>query len=154
MLCKPLDRIINLRVVEIIILRVYIHVCVCVYNTLNMYDSTKSIARTLNSIMRNIHRNFRIITTHTHTHTYIYIGRPLLRATRSFLFQGVGECVTPVTGLVYLPLTYTLKCWVLNKCVSSTIFWVFGKTRPGIERRSPGPLANVLIILNQQYLKL
>ena len=28
--------------------------------------------------------------------------------------------------------------------VSSTIFKVFGMTRPGIEPRSPGPLANTL----------
>ena len=33
---------------------------------------------------------------------------------------------------------------MLSKEVSSTIFWVFGMTRPGIEPRSPGPLANTL----------
>ena len=33
---------------------------------------------------------------------------------------------------------------MLSKEVSSTIFWVFGMTRPGIEPRSPGPLANIL----------
>ena len=31
---------------------------------------------------------------------------------------------------------------VLHKEASSTIFWVFGMTRPRIEPRSPGPLAN------------
>ena len=31
--------------------------------------------------------------------------------------------------------------------VSSTIFKVFGMTRPGIEPRSPGPLANMCHIL-------
>ena len=41
-----------------------------------------------------------------------------------------------------LPLIRTLYCWVLSKEVSSTIFKVFGMTRPGIEPRSPGPLAN------------
>ena len=30
--------------------------------------------------------------------------------------------------------------------VSSTIFKIFGRTRLGIERRSPGPLANTLPI--------
>ena len=32
------------------------------------------------------------------------------------------------------------------------IFWVFGMTRPGIEPRSPGPLANTLLFrtMNQQ----
>ena len=29
---------------------------------------------------------------------------------------------------------------------SSTIFWVFGITRPEIESRSPGPLANTILI--------
>ena len=43
-----------------------------------------------------------------------------------------------------LPLIRTLYCWVLSKDVSSTIFKVFGMTRPGIEPRSPGPLVNTL----------
>ena len=38
----------------------------------------------------------------------------------------------------------TLYCWVLSKEVSSTIFKVFGMTRPEMELRSPGPLANTL----------
>ena len=33
---------------------------------------------------------------------------------------------------------------MLSKEASSPIFWVFGMTRPGIEPRSPGPLANTL----------
>ena len=40
----------------------------------------------------------------------------------------------------------TLKCWVSSKAASSTIFWVFGMTLPGIEPQSPGPLANTLLI--------
>ena len=43
-----------------------------------------------------------------------------------------------------LPLIRTLYCWVLSKEVSSTIFKAFGMTRPGIEPRSLGPLANTL----------
>ena len=43
-----------------------------------------------------------------------------------------------------LPLIRTLYCRVLSKEVSSTIFKVFGMTRPGIEPRSPGSLANTL----------
>ena len=43
-----------------------------------------------------------------------------------------------------LPLIRTLYCWVLSKEVSSIIFKVFGMTRPGIEPRSLGPLANTL----------
>ena len=35
---------------------------------------------------------------------------------------------------------------MLSKAVSSTIFYVFGMTRPGIDPRSPGPLANTLLI--------
>ena len=41
-----------------------------------------------------------------------------------------------------LLLICTLYCWVLSKEVSSTIFKVFSMTRPVIEPRSPGPLAN------------
>ena len=44
-----------------------------------------------------------------------------------------------------LPLRRTL-CWVLSKEVSNSIFWVFGMSRPGIELRSLGPLANSLPI--------
>ena len=44
-----------------------------------------------------------------------------------------------------LHLRLTLQCWVLSKAASSTIFWVFRRTRPGIEPRSPGPLANTLL---------
>ena len=36
---------------------------------------------------------------------------------------------------------------MLSKDVSSTIFKVFGMTRPGIEPQSPGPLVNTLPIL-------
>ena len=45
-----------------------------------------------------------------------------------------------------LPLTLTLECWVLSKAASSTIFWVFGMTWPGVEPWSPRPLANTLLI--------
>ena len=43
-----------------------------------------------------------------------------------------------------LPSIHTLYCRVLSKEVSSTIFKVFGMTRPGIEPRSPGSLTNTL----------
>ena len=43
-----------------------------------------------------------------------------------------------------LPLIRTLYCWVLSKDVSSTILKVSGMTLPGMEPRSPGPLANTL----------
>ena len=38
----------------------------------------------------------------------------------------------------------TLYCRVVSKEVSSTMFKVFDMTQPGIEPRSPGPLANAL----------
>ena len=75
------------------------------------------------------------------------VGNPLVVTRRLpfqyLLHQGVGKCATPFSGL--LPFTLdTLYCWVLSKEVSSTIFKVFGRTRPGIEPRSPGPLVNTL----------
>ena len=44
----------------------------------------------------------------------------------------------------------------LSKAALSTIFWVFGITRPGIEPRFSGPLANILLFrsmarLNDKY---
>ena len=36
------------------------------------------------------------------------------------------------------------ECWVLSKVASSTIFWVFIMTWPGIELRSTGPLPSTL----------
>ena len=35
--------------------------------------------------------------------------------------------------------------------VSSTIFWVLGMTRPGIEPQSPGPLGNTLLSLCERH---
>ena len=35
---------------------------------------------------------------------------------------------------------------MLSKAALSTIFWLFGMTRPEIEPRSPGPLVNTLLI--------
>ena len=43
------------------------------------------------------------------------------------------------------PWYVPLYCWMLSKEVSSTIFKVFGLTWPGIEPRSPRPLANTLL---------
>ena len=50
------------------------------------------------------------------------------RATRRLPFQYLLHQVCYI-----LPLIHTLYCWVLSKKVSSTIFNVFGMTRPGIE---------------------
>ena len=43
-----------------------------------------------------------------------------------------------------LLLIRTLYCWMLSKEVSTTTFWDFRMTRPGIEHRSLGSLANTL----------
>ena len=48
-----------------------------------------------------------------------------------------------------LPLIRTLYRWLLSKEVSSTIFKVFGMTRPRIEPRSPEPLANTTLKANE-----
>ena len=42
------------------------------------------------------------------------------------------------------PRYVPLYCWVLSQELSSTIFKVFGMTRPEIEPKSPGPLENSL----------
>ena len=43
---------------------------------------------------------------------------------------------------------YLWGSWILlSQEVSSTIFWVFGLNRPGIEPRCPGPFVNTLTIM-------
>ena len=42
---------------------------------------------------------------------------------------------------------------MISKAASSAIFWDFGMTRPVIEPRSPGPLANTLLIRPMACLK-
>ena len=42
---------------------------------------------------------------------------------------------------------------MLSKVASSIIVWVFGMTRPGIEPRSPWPLANTLTIMSMWEFK-
>ena len=63
-----------------------------------------------------------------------------------FLICLVEHCST-------LPLIHALYCRVLSMEVSSTIFKVFGMTQPGIEPRSPGPLANTLPTTPMIWLK-
>ena len=95
--------------------------------------------------------------THTHTHTYIYIyiykiskvgdrsrGRPKGFLFNSYYTEVYGRMLLPSLYCSTLPSIRNLYCWVLSKEVSSTIFKVFGMTRPGIEHRSLGPLANTL----------
>ena len=62
------------------------------------------------------------------------------------LIDGSVECQ-------YVTLIRTLYCWVLSKEVSRTIFKVFDMMRPGIEPRSPGPLAKVPITSHKQKIR-
>ena len=57
---------------------------------------------------------------------------------------GVGESTTPFPGLLHF--TLDLYLIMLSKEPSSSIFWVFGMTQPGIEPWSPRVLANTLLI--------
>ena len=47
--------------------------------------------------------------------------------------------------------TWSLQCWVLTEAASSTIYWVFGMIRPGIEARSRGPLTNTQLIRSMAW---
>ena len=51
---------------------------------------------------------------------------------------------TPFPGLLYFTLDPYLKMLSVKQGDIKYHFKVFGMTRPGIERRSPGPLANTL----------
>ena len=85
-------------------------------------------------------------------HIYIYCkvsdrsqGRPEDSLFNSYDTKVSGRALLLSLDCSTLPLIRTLYCWVLSKEVSSTIFKVFGMTQPGIEPRSPGPLANILL---------
>ena len=59
--------------------------------------------------------------------------------------QGVGEGVTPFFRLIHFTLDpYLIMLSVKQGAIN--YFWIFGMTRPRIELRSPGPLANTLLI--------
>ena len=71
-------------------------------------------------------------------------GRPEGFLFNSYYTEVYGRALLPSLDCSILPLIRTLYCWVLSMEVSSTIFKVFGMTRPRIEPRSPGSLANTL----------
>ena len=71
-------------------------------------------------------------------------GRPEGSLFNSYYTEVWGRALLQSLDYSTLPLIDTLYCWVLSKEASSTIFKVFGMTRPGIEPRFPGPLANTL----------
>ena len=72
-------------------------------------------------------------------------GRPEGSLFNSYYTKVLGRVLLLSLNCSTLPLICTLYCWVLSKEVSSTIFKVFDMTRPGIEPRSPGPLAKILL---------
>ena len=49
-------------------------------------------------------------------------------------------------GRYFIPWIAPLYSWSVPYNAELNIFWVFGMTRPGIEPRSPGLLANTLLI--------
>ena len=55
---------------------------------------------------------------------------------QKLLHRGGGEGATPFTGLLYFTLHTYLILLNVSKEVSSTIFKVFGMTRPGTEPRT------------------
>ena len=60
---------------------------------------------------------------------------------------GYRKGATLFPGLLHFTLGHTLQRWVLSNVASSTIFWVFGMNRPGIEPLSRGPPAKNLLIM-------
>ena len=60
-----------------------------------------------------------------------------------------GEGATPFPGLLHFSLDLYLIVLSAKQVGIRYHFWVLGITRPGIEPRSPGPLANTLYLLSQ-----
>ena len=73
-------------------------------------------------------------------------GRPVGPLFNCYYIEVYGRALLLPLDCSTWPLIITLLCLVLSKVASSTIFWVFGITRPGIEPRPPRPLANPLHI--------
>ena len=69
---------------------------------------------------------------------------PLLLATVVEDDRGVGEGATPFPGLLHFTLDTYLIFLSVKQGGIKYHFKVFGMIRPGIEPRSPGPLANTL----------
>ena len=64
---------------------------------------------------------------------------------KSYNTRCKAECYSFLWVVPLYPWYILYKFWVLSKEVSSTIFWVFGMTWPGIEAQSLRPLANTLL---------
>ena len=71
-------------------------------------------------------------------------SRPEGSLFNSYYTEGLGWALNLSLDCSTLPSIHTLYCLLLSKEVSSTILKVFGMTRPRIEARSPGTLANTL----------
>ena len=71
-------------------------------------------------------------------------GRPEGSLFNSYYTEVLGRALLLSTNCPTLPLIRTLYWRVLSNEVSSTIFKVFGMTRPVVEPRFPGSLANTL----------
>ena len=61
--------------------------------------------------------------------------------------EGEGKDATPFSGLLHFTIDpYLTMPSVKARGHQVPFFWVFSMTRPGIEPRSSGPLANTLLI--------
>ena len=60
--------------------------------------------------------------------------------------RDVGEGDAPFPGLLHFTLDTYLILLIIKQDSIKYHFWVFGMNRPDIEPRSPGPLANTLLI--------
>ena len=73
-------------------------------------------------------------------------GRPEVSLFNSYYIEVYGKSLHLSQDWSTYPWSIPYNA-MLNLEVSSTISWVFGMTRPGIELQSLGPLANALTIL-------
>ena len=70
----------------------------------------------------------------------IKLGDPKASFSITTTLNVLGRALLLSLDCSSLPMICTFQCWVLSK----QAFWVFDMTRPEIESRSPGPLANTL----------
>ena len=63
-----------------------------------------------------------------------------------YLHQDLRKGATILTGILHLLLIRTLRCWMLSKEASSTIFWGFGQKK---QNRSDGKIEPLFLELPQ-----
>ena len=104
-------------------------------------------------VMSSVLKNRFLYSTQKSVFLVVYISSNSWKDTHSkqdllsmwvLIFYVSSYIVITVSGRFIISTLRYVTYNVVKQGLSSTIFWVFGIIRPGIEPQSPGPLANTL----------